>query len=117
MIKKFKVAFNGLFLAFKHPAVLIQLVLALCAIGGGLIIKLNYYEWLVFIICIGMVIMAEIFNTTIEKVCDLIDESYNEKIKAIKDMSSSAVLLISLTALVICIFVTVNKLGGFNAIR
>lgn len=106
---KFKVAFEGLALALRHKAVLIQVVLGFIAIITGFIIKLDYLEWLVFILCIGIVIAFEIINTTIEKVCDLVDENYNPKIKVIKDMSSAAVLVTAMMALIICLVIFINK--------
>ena len=54
MKKKFSDSFNGLKLALNHKAVLVQLILGLLAIIGGLIIKLDHYEWLAFVVCIAM---------------------------------------------------------------
>ena len=51
-MKKFSDAFSGLKTALKHKAVIIQIVLGIMAIIGGLIIKLDYNEWLAFIMCI-----------------------------------------------------------------
>ena len=52
-MKKFKDSFNGLKIALNHKAVRIQIVLGILAVIGGLIIRLDFYEWLAFIICIG----------------------------------------------------------------
>lgn len=109
-MKKFKVAFNGIKEGIKHKAILIQIILGFMAVLGGIIIKLNYYEWLAFIICIGCVIGSEMLNTCIEKICDFIEPNYNDKIKIIKDISSGAVLIFSLMALVICIFTVLVRL-------
>lgn len=109
-MNKFKVAFIGIKDSLKHRAVRIQFILGMFAIIGGLIIKLDYYEWLAFIICIVSVIGAEIFNTCIEKLCDLYSEEKNEKIRLIKDLSSSAVLIIAIGALVVCIFVVLRRI-------
>ena len=80
------------------------------AVLGGIIIKLNYYEWIAFIICIGCVIGSEMLNTCIEKICDFIEPNYNVKIKVIKDISSGAVLIFSLMALIVCIFTVLKRL-------
>ncbi|MCR5229060.1 MAG: diacylglycerol kinase family protein [Solobacterium sp.] len=99
MKKKFKPAIDGFLLGFKHPAVLLQFVLGAMAVAAGFILKLDLYEWLAVIICIGLVITAEMLNTCIEKICDMYTTEYNEKIKIIKDISAGAVLTASLTAL------------------
>lgn len=109
-MKKFSDAFNGLKIAFKHKAVIIQFVLAIFAIIGGLIIKLDEYEWLAFIICIALVLTCEIINTTIEKIGDYLNIKYDEKIKTIKDLSSGAVLLSCIFALIVCLIVVIKRM-------
>ena len=109
-MKKFLDAFNGLKIALKHKACLIQFVLGLMAIIGGLIIKLNYYEWLAFIICIGLVIALEIMNTAIENIGNYLNIEYDEKIKNIKDLASASVLIASIASLIICIFTFIRRL-------
>ena len=108
-MKKFADAFNGLKIALSHKAVVIQIILGILAIIGGIIIKLDYYEWLAFIICIALVVFAEIFNTAIEKIGDYFNIEKDERIKVIKDLSSAAVLIAAIGALVICIICTVRR--------
>lgn len=108
-MKKFKDAFNGLKLALKEKSVIIQVILGICAIIGGFIIRLDIYEWLAFMICIGLVISLEIANSVIEKLCDLYSKEYDERIKKIKDMSSAFVLVASIFALIVCILVTIRR--------
>ena len=108
-MNKFKVAFKGLFLAFKHHAVIIQGILGIMALIGAYILKFNYIEYIIFILCIGLVIALEIVNTTIERICDLIDINYNEKIKDIKDISSGAVLVVAIMSFIICLIIVINK--------
>ena len=110
MKKKFSDSFNGLKLALNHKAVLVQLILGLLAIIGGLIIKLDHYEWLAFVVCIAMVIAGEIFNTAIEKMADYLNNEYDEKIKVIKDLSSAAVLVSSIGALVVCVICVLERI-------
>ena len=110
-MKKFEDSFNGLKIALSHKAVIVQLVLGVMAIIGGLIIRLDYYEWLAFIICIGMVISLEIANSVIEKLCDLYSEVYDERIRKIKDMASAFVLVASICALIVCIIVVLRRIG------
>lgn len=111
-MKKFKVAFEGLYCALKHRSVLIQVILAILALGAGFILKLNYLEWLFFISAIFLVIALEIVNTCIERLCDFVEEHYNDKIKVIKDMSSAAVLLVAILALFIALIIFIHKMGG-----
>lgn len=109
-MKKFLDAFNGLKIAFTHRAVIVQIILGIMAIIGGLIIKLDHYEWLAFVICIALVILSEIFNTAIEKIGDYLNIEKDEKIKVIKDLSSAAVLVSAIGALVVCIICVMKRI-------
>lgn len=109
-MNKFKWAINGLKLALKDKAILTQIILAIMAIIGGLIIKLDEYEWLAFVICIAGVIALEILNSVIEKLCDLYSTEYNDKIKVIKDMASGAVLVFCIGAFVVCLICLIRRL-------
>lgn len=109
-MKKFKYAFNGLKECFKDKAIVTQFILGLFAIIGGLIIKLNFNEWLAFIICIVGVISFEILNSVIEELCNLYSNEVNLKIKRIKDISSAAVLVFSFGTLVICILCVLRRI-------
>jgi len=109
-MKKFSDAFNGLKIALKHKAVLIQFILGLMAIIGGIIIHLDYYEWLAFVICITLVLASEIFNTSIERIGDYLNIEKDEKIKTIKDLSSGATLISAIGSLIVCILVLIKRL-------
>jgi len=110
-VKKFIDAFNGLKIALKQKAVMTQVILGLCAIVGGFLIDLNYYEWLAFIVCIFVVISLEIVNSCLENICNLICEEYNERIRIIKDMAAAAVLVACIGSLIICVVVCLKKVG------
>ena len=110
MKKKFADSFNGLKTALKHKAVLVQCFLGAMAVIGGLIISLDYYEWLAYIICIFMVISTEIMNTAVERIGDYLNMYEDERIKTIKDLSSGAVLAASIGALAVCIFSLIRRL-------
>lgn len=109
-MNKFKYAINGLKDALKEKAVITQCILGIMAIIGGIIIKLDHYEWLAFIICIGLVISLEICNSVIESLCDLYSVEKNEKIRKIKDMAAAAVLVSCIAALVVCILCLTRRI-------
>ena len=109
-MKKFSDAFNGLKIALGHKAVVIQCVLGIMAVIGGIIVKLDYYEWLAFIICISLVILCEIFNTSIERIGDYLNIENDLKIKQIKDLASAAVLVSAIGSLIVCILVIIRRI-------
>ena len=61
------------------------------------------------------VIVAELFNTVIEHICDFIQPNYSKKIKIIKDISAAAVLISVLNAIIIgCIVFIPHLMGLLN---
>ena len=109
-MKKFSDAFNGLKIALKDKAVVIQVVLGILAIVGGIIIKLDVYEWMAFIICIALVISGEILNSVIERIGDYLNIEKDERIKVIKDLASAAVLVNCIASLIICIICVIRRI-------
>lgn len=59
---------------------------------------------LVLTVSIG-VLSAEIFNTAIEKICDMIHPEFDKRIGFIKDVSAGAVTLIAVASVIVGIFV------------
>ena len=110
-IISFKHAFIGIadFFQSEHNA-LIHLVVAIVAIGFGIWLSISCVEWIIVICLIGIVYMAEFFNTAIEKLGDSITGEYNEAIKGAKDLSAAAVLIVALTAVVIGLIIFIPRL-------
>ena len=101
LFNKFKVAFNGLYIALQDKSIILQFVIGGLVIIFGFIYKFTNNEWLWVISCIFIVLLTEMLNTCIEYLCNLIDQNYNEKIKKIKDLSAGCVLLASMYSIVI----------------
>ena len=110
MINKFYVAFVGLVSSLKDRSIQIQYILAILACIAAWMIGCTYYEWLAVLLCIGLVIVAEILTTCIEKLCDLYSTEKNVKIKYIKDLAAGGVLFASLIALTVGILIFVHHL-------
>lgn len=98
--KKFGPAFSGLKNAIKDPSIVIQCALGLLAVIAGILFNLTRQEWEIIILCIFLVIVSEVFNTCIERVCDLYTNEENQKVRWIKDVSAAAVLLSAFAALI-----------------
>lgn len=86
----------------------IQLICAFLVIAIGIIYQIPILAWTVFIVLIGVVLMAEAFNTALEKLADKIEPGYDKEIGAIKDIAAGAVLLISAAALIAGLLILFN---------
>ncbi|GAB7086167.1 diacylglycerol kinase [Marinifilum fragile] len=59
---------------------------------------------------IGFVVVAELFNTAIENLCDFVQPNDHKQIKKIKDISAAAVLLSAITAFLIGFIIYLPRL-------
>lgn len=67
---------------------------------SGLLLNLDNRDMLVLVFAITLVIVAEMFNTAIEVVVDMITESYSHIAKLAKDVAAGAVLLAAMNAII-----------------
>lgn len=79
----------------------IHLLLAAAALVLGWVMNVSPAEQAAIFFAIVIVFLAEIINTALEKTLDLIDPTFNGKIKIIKDMAAGAVMVASLAAVII----------------
>lgn len=99
-------AVGGLKSAFLSERNLrIHLCCAVAVILAGFIWQVKLLEWALLLFAIGLVLVAELFNTALENAIDLIQEHYHPLAKAAKDVAAGAVLMAAFTALIIGILV------------
>ncbi len=111
LLKSFKYAYQGIITAFKSEQNLkIHSFIALLVIILGFFLKLSYYEWLIIILSIGLVIMAELFNTAIETCVNLVTKKYNETAKKAKDVAAGAVLVMCLFVMIVGLIIFLPKI-------
>ena len=58
-------------------------------------------EWCIVIICFGLVLAAEGFNTAIERLVDLVSPDYHPIAGDVKDVAAGAVLICAIAAAII----------------
>lgn len=113
VIAKFTHAIEGILHAIKTDmGVVIQVFFAVITLSISFFLNLTLIEWIIILLCIMLVLGAELFNTAIENICDLLQDKEDQKIKAIKDISAGAVLMFALGALIVMSLILLNK-GGF----
>jgi diacylglycerol kinase (ATP) len=110
-VKSFQYAFAGLrqFFQSQHNAIIHALATVLAVIMS-ILLKLSSAEWIFIIMAIAMVWTAELFNTAIEALCDMIMLEKHPKIKFIKDVAAAAVLVSALSALLTGLIIFLPKL-------
>lgn len=109
--KAFGYAIKGIYRLFSNEAhAKIHLIAAVCVIAAGVIFSITPAEWCAVILCIGGTMMAEAFNTAIEKVCDKVSPEFNPLIGAAKDIAAGAVLLFVLAAVAVGLIIFLPKI-------
>ena len=101
-LKSFCNAIKGFLSALKSEGHLrFHFIAAIYVIIFSFFFDLSITQWAVVILLIAGVLSAELFNTALEKLCNKVTTEYSERIKLVKDISSTAVLVLSTSALVI----------------
>jgi len=107
----FKYAFEGIVSAFKKERNLkIHFGIAVVVMILGVLFKLHKLEWLILILTIGIMIVLELINTSIERMIDLITEDYHPLAKQAKDIAAAACLVFAICTVIIGLIIFLPKI-------
>ena len=76
----------------------------------GFLFHISTIEWLICILCVGLVFCSEMFNTAIETIVDLVSPQRNPLAGKAKDIAAGAVLVTAVISVVIGIVIFLPKL-------
>ena len=109
--KSFHYARQGLRSAFASERnIKIISVIGILAILAGLIIGLDLIEWAIVLLCCGAVVTAELLNTAIEKVVDLVSPEFHPLAGQAKDIAAAAVWVLCVQVAIVGLIVFVHAL-------
>ena len=93
----FKVAFRGLELVIREEQTFkIQVGVGALVVFFMFYFPLTILERTVLILAIVLVLSLELINSQIERILDLLQPNFDPKIRRIKDLSASAVLVVAI---------------------
>lgn len=101
-VEPFRVAISGVALTFRtqrHMRFHLYVVLAVLVLAS--LLNFGLREVLILLFTISLVLIAEMFNSAIEAVVDLVQPTYHPLAKTAKDISAGAVLITTVFALVV----------------
>lgn len=114
IINSFKYAIDGFVSSFKTERNMkIHVLATIIVVILGILFKISSTEWCFCVVAIAIVISAELFNTAIETIVDMVSPNKNEKAKLAKDISAAAVLTFSIGAAIIGTIIFVPKIWLF----
>lgn len=91
----------------------VHLVAGISVVCNAWMWQVSGLEWIILIFAIGCVIGAEVFNSAIEIVVDLVQPNFHPLAGLAKDVAAGAVLVSTFQAIVIGMIVFLPRLIGF----
>ncbi len=106
LLHSFKYAFEGIWYVLRSQRnAKIHLGVTLAVILLGLFLRLSALHWAVLLVTIGMVFAAEMFNTVIESLIDLVSPNYHPLAKIAKDAAAGAVFILAMMSVLVGLLV------------
>ena len=97
----------------KEQNLSFHLITTDCVVTAGWCFCITRGEWIAIVLCIGMVIAAELFNSAIERLVDLVSPQRHPMAGQVKDIAAGAVLVCALAAIVVGLIIFIPYLTRF----
>ena len=111
LIASFGYALAGLAYCFRTQRNFrIHISIGLLGAVGGMLLGLSVVEWAVFAAMVTLVLAAEMVNTMIESLVDLVTQQYHPLAKIAKDVAAGIVLLTAIGSVVVGLLIFLPKL-------
>ena len=108
---KFRNAFRGVKEGVRgQSSFFVHLFIAAAVIAAAVVLDADLAEWCVLLLCIAIVLSAEMFNSALESLAKGITDQWNPHVGRALDMGSGAVLIASVGAATVGVIIFVNRL-------
>ena len=110
-MKSFKYAIKGLVEAFSTQINFkIHCVAAVFVLTTGYLTGISFTEWVIILLCIGLVMVTELINTALEYLVNMVSPEYNEIAGKVKDIGAAAVLIAAIVSILIGTIILLPKI-------
>ena len=107
----FASAWRGIIISLQtQPNFQIMILATAVLIFAGAFFQLSQIEWVVLTVMVAVVFIAEMVNTSIEAMVDLITKEWREEAKIAKDVGGGMVLLSVFMSIIVGTIVFLPKL-------
>lgn len=107
----FKYAIDGIFYTLSsQPNFRFHLLAVICVTLAGLYFSISASEWLTLIFTFNMILVAEMINTSIESIVDLITVERHQFAKTAKDVAAGTVLVSAVLSVIIGLVIFIPKI-------
>jgi diacylglycerol kinase len=112
--QKFADAFRGLSRAVRSQSSFgVHLLMATAVVATGAVVQVSPVEWCLLVVAIGLVLIAEIFNTAIESLARGPGSRRHPRLRDALDMASGGVLVAAITAAVVGAIVFGSRIAAW----
>jgi len=113
-LRSFVFAFQGLIYGLRTERNLkVHFLAAILILLAGFYLHISSPEWLAIILCLGLVFSAELFNSAIEDIADMLKLKFKlgyDDTTNMRNLAAAAVLVPAITSLIIGLVIFVPKL-------
>jgi len=110
--KKFRDAFRGLGVGVRgQSSFRVHFFFAAAVIVCAAVMRMPRVEWCVLLVCIALVLAAELFNSALELLAKAITDEQDPRLADALDIGSAAVLVASLGAALVGSILFLHRLG------
>jgi len=115
-VVKFRDAFRGVKEGVRgQSSFFVHFFVAAAVIAAAWVLNVNVLsEWCVLLLCIAIVLAAEMFNSALESLAKAITDQWDPHVGRALNIGSGAVLIASIGAVIVGTIVFVNRLCLMN---
>jgi len=110
ILKSFRYSFQGIQISNQEHNFRAMLMSVLFVILLGFVMKISYFEWLILILIMSMVLSLEALNTALEKILDYLEPNLSDKIRIIKDLIAGSVAIAIFASIIIGLVIFLPKI-------
>lgn len=110
LLSAFRCAAQGIIDTAHERNFHIELCFMVLCIVMGVTFGISAFEWLVVVVCFGLVLGGECLNSSIEAIVDLASPEFHELARRSKDAAAGGVLLFSLASLIVGLIIFVPRI-------
>lgn len=115
LIDSFNYAVSGIITAIKtEKNMRIHYLIAILVITLSLFFDFSRTEFLLLLFAISLVVVAEMINTALERVIDLITQEYHPLARLVKDVAAGAVLIAAINSIVVGYLLFFDRLSSYT---
>ena len=94
-------ALRGMGIAWKGRNFRIQTLIGVIVLLAASLLGFTYPEYIAIVFAVALVLTAEMLNTVLEEVLDVIAPHFSEHVEKVKDLAAGVVLFLCLFAVII----------------